>query len=93
MSIRAAEWNAVPPTPKCALCDSADATSTLVPTVHTVREPGRERVVHLHSMKLCEPCRRRVVAGRAKLGWSWRAERWGKLGSTSPDGDKYVKVS
>jgi hypothetical protein len=76
----------------CALCDRAEATSVLVPGIHTIHDPARHRTAHVHTMKLCAPCRARVVAGRSKLGWSWEGGRWGRLGSMSPDGDKYVAV-
>jgi hypothetical protein len=75
--------------PVCVLCD-AKATTALVPTEGVLLNKDTGKTVHVTTMRLCEPCRAEVVSDRITLGWSWRAERWGKAGTKSPAGDKYL---
>ncbi len=77
--------------PVCVLCE-AKATTAIVPTCGTLINKDTGKTVYVTTMRLCEPCRSEVVSERVTLGWSWRAERWGRLGTKSPAGDKYLKT-
>ena len=79
-----------PPAPRCVVC-SGIATTKIVPTQGTRHHRASGKTVHVTTMRLCESCRREVVSGRITLGWSWEAERWGPVGTTSPTGDKYLR--
>jgi hypothetical protein len=79
-----------PPVPLCVVCNEP-ATTTIVPTRGTRVNRENGTTVHVTTMRLCAPCRFEVVSGRVTLGWSWRAERWGRLGTTSPEGDRYLR--
>jgi hypothetical protein len=74
--------------PVCVLCE-AKATTTLVPTTSSLLNRETGKTVHVTTMRLCESCRSEVVSKRVALGWSWRAEGWGRAGTESPAGDKY----
>jgi hypothetical protein len=76
--------------PACVLCD-ATATTAMVPTFHMLLNPDTGKTVHVTTMRLCESCRVEVVSERVALGWSWRAERWGRAGTKSPAGDQYLR--
>ena len=84
-----AHYSVVPP-PVCVLCD-ATATTAMVPPFHTLLNRDTGKTVYVTTMRLCESCRAEVVSGRVALGWSWRAERWGRVGAKSPAGDKYLR--
>jgi hypothetical protein len=75
--------------PVCVLCDEK-ATTALVPPEGVRFNKDTGKTVHVTTMRLCEPCRAEVVSDRVTLGWSWRAERWGRAGTKSPAGDKYL---
>jgi hypothetical protein len=79
-----------PPVPRCVVC-SGIATARIVPTRGTRHPRAGKKTVRVTTMRLCEPCRRKVVSGRVTLGWSREAERWGPIGTTSPAGDKYLR--
>ena len=81
-------WDAVPST--CVLCGTR-ATSTMVPSVGSLFNSDTGKTVHVTTIRLCEPCRTEVVSERAAVGWSWRAERWGRVGTKSPEGDTYLQ--
>jgi hypothetical protein len=74
----------------CLLCD-APATTAIVPPFHTLINPDTGKPVYVSTMRLCEACRVEVVSKRVALGWSWRAERWGRAGTKSPEGDRYLR--
>ncbi len=74
----------------CLLC-AAPATTVIVPAFHTLRHPDTGKTVYVSTIRLCEACRADVVSKQVALGWSWRAERWGRAETTSPAGDRYLR--
>jgi hypothetical protein len=90
MRADSAAYMTPPRAPRCVVC-SGIATTTIVPSRGTRHHRARGKTVHVTTMRLCESCRREVVSERITLGWSWDAERWGPLGTTSPAGDKYLR--
>jgi hypothetical protein len=63
----------------------------MVPSFGSLFNGDTGKTVYVTTIRLCEPCRSEVVAKRVSLGWSWRAEKWGLVGTESPAGDTYLQ--